>query len=311
VGECQARLPGRDVQLRGLAPRTSTGTMLFERKPERAKRSDRLRRISKRHHTYKRMRPISLLAFLGWIAFSFSPIRARSQTQGGAPSQSGRPPVLVVGFVGGFVHVNDLRHSEVQLARQLQATYSEGVEVRIFENRQKVKAHHWVLEQLAETHVTKPAGDRNSRACIILFGHSWGASAVISLAQQLERDRVPVALTIQVDSIAKNGTNDSVVPTNVAEAINFYQTHGILHGRTTITAADPSRTRILGNLLFNYTKAPPECRAYPWYDRLFFAGHTSIECDPRVWSQVDALIRTRVLEGPQPDKSVVTAQVRH
>jgi len=216
----------------------------------------------------------------------------------------------VVGFVGGFVHVNDLRHSEVQLALQLQTTYSNRVQVRIFENRQKVKTHRWILEQLGEIQVTKPESDRNSRTCIILFGHSWGASAVIYLAQELERDRVPVALTIQVDSIAKNGKDDSVVPTNVTAAINFYQTHGILHGRTTITAAD-GRTRILGNLRYNYKKVPPECRAYPWYDRLFFTGHTAIECDPRVWSQVDALIRTRVLEIAQPEESVVAAQVSH
>lgn len=283
--------------------------MLFERKPGRAKRSDRLHCISQYFHAYERLSPISLLAVVGCIAFVFAPIGARSQTQGSARSQSSLPPVLVVGFVGGFVHVNDLRHSEVQLALQLQATCGDQVKVRIFENRQRVKAHRWVLEQLGETQVTKPESKRNSRASIILFGHSWGASTVIYLAQELERDRVPVALTIQVDSIAKNGNDDSVVPSNVAEAINFYQTHGILHGRTTITAADPSRTKILGNLRFNYKKAPPECRAYPWYDRLFFAGHTSIECDPRVWSQVEALIRTRVPEVAQPHESVVAAQV--
>jgi len=32
----------------------------------------------------------------------------------------------------------------------------------------------------------------------------------------------------------------------------------------------------------------------PWYDRVFFKGHTAIECDPHVWSQVEDLIRTRL-----------------
>ena len=245
------------------------------------------------------------------MVLSFAPIRARSQTEGSAQNQPGGGPVLVVGFVGGFVRVNDLRHSEVQLALQLQRTFGDRVQVRIFENRQKVKAQRWIFDQLGETQVSKPDSDRNSRPCIILFGHSWGASAVIYLAQELERNRVPVALTIQVDSIAKNGQDDSLVPANVAEAINFYQTHGILHGRTAITAVDPSHTKILGNLRFNYKKAPPECRAYPWYDRLLFPGHTAIECDPRVWSQVEALISKRVPEITQPEPSVVAVRVNH
>jgi pimeloyl-ACP methyl ester carboxylesterase len=39
---------------------------------------------------------------------------------------------------------------------------------------------------------------------VILFGHSWGTSAVVYLARELEQDRVPVALTIQVDSVRKH-----------------------------------------------------------------------------------------------------------
>ena len=282
--------------------------MLFEPKKERTILSYFLCPESPRYGTY--LNTISLFAVLGMV-LSVAPIRAASQTQGSAQKHPGEAPVLVVGFVGGFVRVNDLRHSEVQLARQLQTTYGDRVQVRIFENRKKLKAHRWILDQLGKTQVSNAESDRNSRPCIILFGHSWGASAVIYLAQELERDRVPVALTIQVDSIAKDGQDDSLVPANVAEAINFYQTHGILHGRTAITAEDPSHTKILGNLRFNYKRTPPECRAYPWYDRLLFPGHTAIECDRRVWSQVEALISKRVPKITQPEQSVVAVRVNH
>lgn len=61
-----------------------------------------------------------------------------------------------------------------------------------------------------------------------------------------------------------------------------------------IVAADLSRTNILRNLRFEYQKEPAECRPYPWYDRLFFKGHTSIECDLQVWSRVEQLIEARV-----------------
>jgi hypothetical protein len=86
----------------------------------------------------------------------------------------------------------------------------------------------------------------------------------------------------------------------VVEGVNFYQTKGLIHGRTAITAADPSRTTILGNFEFKYKKEPAACRAYPWYDRVFFKSHTAIECDPRVWSQVQSLIETRLTPSAKP-----------
>jgi hypothetical protein len=223
-------------------------------------------------------------------------------------------PALVVGFVGGFVHSDDLRHSEVQITQQIQATYGERVRVLIYENRRTAEARKTILSWLkkagdgpATNHerstYNDPPGPR-----IILFGHSWGASAVVSLARGLQRDGIPVSLTIQVDSVAKNGEDDSLIPTNVVEAVNFYQTRGILHGRTRIRAVDPSRTKILGNFRFTYEKEPAECRTYPWYDRLLFKGHTAIECDPRVWSQVEELIRTRLPAVSPPAASGMAAR---
>jgi hypothetical protein len=45
---------------------------------------------------------------------------------------------------------------------------------------------------------------------IILFGHSWGASAVVYLARELEQDGIPITLTIQIDSVRKHGQDDSI-----------------------------------------------------------------------------------------------------
>ena len=223
--------------------------------------------------------------------------RAIAQATEGSTSQAKttavtveNTPILVIGFVGGYVHSDDLRHSEVQLARKIGAAYGDRVKVDVFKNRQKSKARMavvgWVNAFKTQTGASQPR--------IILFGHSWGASALVYLARELEREGVPVALTIQVDSVRKHHQDDSVIPANVAEAINFYQSRGIIHGRSMIVAADASRTTILGNLRFEYDKEPAECRAYPWYDRVFFKGHTSIECDPHVWSQVEQLIEARV-----------------
>lgn len=201
---------------------------------------------------------------------------------------------LVIAFVGGFVHPDDVRHSEVQIVRELQSTCGDNVKVEIFRNRERERAHKLILNWWGRKEQGKLTGEDQEKAPLILFGHSWGASAVVSLARELQQDGISVSLTIQVDSVRKRGQDDSVIPANVAEAINFYQPDGFVHGRAQIKAADPSRTKILGNLRFKYEKEPTECHAYPWYDRLFFRGHTAIECDPRVWFQVEALIRNRL-----------------
>jgi hypothetical protein len=239
----------------------------------------------------------------------FSSHLAVAQMQIAPPTKSDASPALVVGFVGGFVHRDDLRHAEVQIAQQIQATYGNAVHVQIFENRRTADAHKLILDWFNREGNGKLTDAEKRSSRIILFGHSWGASAVVSLARELQRDDIPVALTIQVDSVTKNVEDDSLIPANVAEAVNFYQTGGILHGRSKIRAANPSRTVILGNFRFTYESEPAECRAYPWYDRLLFKGHTAIECDPRVWSQIETLIRMRLPAVPQPAQTQVATQV--
>jgi hypothetical protein len=133
-----------------------------------------------------------------------------------------------------------------------------------------------------------------SGARIVLYGHSWGASQAITLARELQSGGVPVLLTIQVDSVCKRRQNDTVIPTNVAEAANFYQTTGYLHGETSIRAADPARTKILGNFKFDYSTHPIECSQYPWWDRYLVRAHTEIECDPVVWDKVEELIQSKL-----------------
>jgi len=230
-----------------------------------------------------------------------------AQTQIATSTASGATPTLVVGFVGGFVHSNDLRHSEVQLAQHLQVTYGDRVRVQVFKNRERAKAHKAIVEWFNGLATDTSADEEELGPHIILFGHSWGASAVVYLARQLERDGIPVTLTIQIDSVRKGGEDDSVIPGNVAEAVNFYQGKGIIHGRSKIIAADPVRTAVLGNFSFEYDREPAECHAYPWYDRVFFKGHTSIECDPRVWSQVQRLIEARLPRTIQPAQAEVAA----
>jgi hypothetical protein len=229
----------------------------------------------------------------------FSIVFVATEPKAGAQERS-EIHAIVFGFVGGYVKHDNPVHAEVQLADRLRRTYPSGVDVETFESYRGEEAHAKILALLAGEAHRAPTAEQKQSARIILYGHSWGASAAIEVARELQKDAVPVLLTIQVDSIAKLGHNDTTIPPNVAKAANFYQTHGILHGDQPIRAADPSHTQIIGNFRFDYTNSPLKCSSYPWWDRYVVRAHTQIECDPVVWSQVDSLIRAAL---PLPAQS--------
>lgn len=205
-----------------------------------------------------------------------------------------QPGTIVIGFVGGFVGHSNAIHYEVQLAKRLTRDYPSGLQVRMFENRRGQQAHHEILRLLdTDNNGTLSAAEKES-ARIAIYGHSWGASEAVTLARALNRDQIPVLLTIQVDSVQKLGENDRWIPSNVTEAVNFYQSDGFLHGRSRIRATDASRTQILGNFQFGYKVNSLNCAGYPWYARAFMKPHIEIESDPAVWKQVEALIRSKL-----------------
>jgi hypothetical protein len=203
-------------------------------------------------------------------------------------------PMIVIGFVGGFIHHDNPVHAEVQLAARLRKAYPTGVEVETFESYHEERARIKVLSLLDANHDGTLTLAEKHGGRIIIYGHSWGGSEAVALARDLEKDDIPVLLTIQVDSISKHHQNDALIPANVAQAANFYQTAGLMHGQPQIRAADPARTRILGNFRFDYKTSTLKCSEYPWYDRVFVKAHTQIECDPNVWKQAEALIRSNL-----------------
>jgi hypothetical protein len=207
------------------------------------------------------------------------------------------PAPIVIGFVGGMVGHNDTAHSEVQLAARLRNDQPADMQVRLFENRRSQQANREVLRLLDVDHDGTLSAAEKLAARIAIYGHSWGASEAVTLARTLEKEGIPVLLTVQVDSIAKPGQNDESIPANVAQAVNFYQRRGLLQGRRLIRAADASRTQILGNFQLDYKTTPIDCAGYRWYARAFMKPHIEIEADPVVWRQVESLIRAKLRPG--------------
>lgn len=200
-------------------------------------------------------------------------------------------PAVVVGFVGGFVHHDDAAHEEVQLADRLRHEYPAGVTVEMFANHAGRSAHREILRLLDTNRDGALSASEKSTARVVLFGHSWGAAETIATARRLQNDGIPVLLTVQVDSVSKPGSNDSLIPANVEQAVNFYQRDGLLHGKREILAADPRRTRILGNFRSSYRTSSIDTAGYPWYARLFMRPHIEIESDPSVWGRIETLVR--------------------
>jgi hypothetical protein len=244
-----------------------------------------------------------ILRSIGVFVFSFAAILAAAQLISAVPiasnEASSKAPAIIIGFVGGYISHDNPVHSEVQLAARLRKEYPTGVDVETYESYRREKARQNILKLLDTNHDGTLTLEEKQNARIIMYGHSWGGAESIYLARLLEKDGIPVLLTVQVDSICAPGKDDTTIPANVAQAANFYQDHGLLRGDHDIRAANPARTRIIGNVKFDYRKSALTCPEYPWYDRVFVKPHTQIECDPAIWNQVDSLIRTSLgFEAP-------------
>ena len=207
----------------------------------------------------------------------------------------GRRKLIVIGFMGGNVGAGNSVHREAQLIETLRTKYPLSIRAEIFANRHGGRALRAVLEVLDEDGDGSLSDDEKQSARIVLFGHSWGASQAVTLANRLKALDIPVLLTIQVDSVQKANQNDELIPPNVQEAVNFYQSEGLLHGRRRIVARDPAKTKILGNHESSYRQNPVSCAGFPWYARAFMRRHIQIENDPAVWDQIEALIASKAL----------------
>jgi hypothetical protein len=237
-----------------------------------------------------------------FLSIVVTPARVNSTPRDTTAGVSATPPVIIVGFLGGFVKHDNPVHSEVQLAARLRKQYPAGVDVETFESYRGARARQKILDLLDADHDGTLSLEEKQDARIILYGHSWGGSEIITLARKLKKDGIPVLLTIQVDSVSKIGQNDEVIPTNVAQAANFYQPNGFLHGKREIRPADPAYTRIIGNFRFDYNASPYTCSEYPWFDHILAKRHTQIECDPKVWDQVESLIRSNIILADSPSE---------
>lgn len=212
---------------------------------------------------------------------------------------------VVIGFLGGYTKRSDVKHPEVVFANYLRIRYGPAVQAAAFGNHETKEALELIRGGTDPEKNGAQSSAEKDPVKIILYGHSWGAAQVLEFARELERHSIPVALTIQIDSVHKMGQNDRTVPANVTRAVNFYQRRGLTPGRSLIVAENAERTTILDNLHMTYKPEEIQCDNYGWFSRVFNKPHHQIENDPRIWDQIVTLIDSELLH---PEK--VEAQPR-
>ena len=119
----------------------------------------------------------------------------------------------------------------------------------------------------------------------------------MQLARALNRRKIPVLLTVQIDSV---GIADATIPSNVRAAANIFQHDPLsIRGQSRIHAEDPSATRILENTRHSYFFRPVESlRAEDanWARRTLGGSHAKMELDPILWRHVEEMI-LRAING--------------
>ena len=174
--------------------------------------------------------------------------------------------ILYVGFVGGLETPSNRHSGIVQIRDALLGPSYTGVCARTFSPYHWTSGRRWSLKHFPPHQGPMTDDELKQAPKLVLVGHSLGGWAVLSVARGLEREGIPVELTIQVDSV---GVTDRTVPRNVKAAAIFYA-RDILMLMTTkkIKVEDASETTLVANI------------------RVKGVGHESITRDARIREMV-------------------------
>jgi pimeloyl-ACP methyl ester carboxylesterase len=115
-------------------------------------------------------------------------------------------------------------HKKVYLLRGLTNVLSPGIDQLADELRKRnidaTVSNHAFSDSLATEAIADCKSGRVSS--IVLVGHSLGASAAVSMAEQLRQAGLHVALIVTLDPVVR-----TVVPNNVHLLKNFYLSSGV------------------------------------------------------------------------------------
>ncbi len=183
--------------------------------------------------------------FLILAGVLLTPIDSRSQS---SPTHLETNKIIVIGFVGGLRSPEDINQGVVQIRNRLRNIDCAELLVNTYSHFHWGQSYTNITRTIDLDHDgSLSEGELRRAPKIIIVGHSLGGWAVIKLARRLEKARIPIELTVQLDSV---GIGDEVVPSNVKFAINYYQRNQWpIRGEKRIRAENVSSTNIIANTL--------------------------------------------------------------
>lgn len=227
-----------------------------------------------------------------WVFVAAVSLQAQKVTDFNLPRPLPDNAILVLGFLGGWEKWDDPERGVRKLALELRTMGIPNLYAETVSNHRRSIARRLILEAADRNGNNKLDADESHRLRVILYGQSMGGGAVVRLAHELNKLKVPLLLTVQVDSIS---VRDGRIPPNVKMAANFYQSEILtIHGQQKIEAMDPAATTILGNFHFRYPVWFPFPRPEGWWRRTVGGAHARMEVDPLLWLQVKSLILTAI-----------------
>ncbi|MBX9600181.1 MAG: hypothetical protein K2X35_04215 [Bryobacteraceae bacterium] len=197
--------------------------------------------------------------------------------------------ILVVGFMHGWERDFNPVRAVSKVAVNLRNRALPKVHVETAANRNRKLVRELILKSLDSDGSGAVNPEEAGRARIVIYGFSKGGSATVQLARELQALGIPVLLTVQVDSW---GRKDSVIPSNVQRAVNFFQSSWPVRGVQRIRAENPRKTEILGNHKLSYRNSsielPPD--RYDHWQRHWYRPHATIDADAALWTRIENLI---------------------
>jgi hypothetical protein len=241
---------------------------------------------------------VKLRAGAAVVLIAIAPVGAQWRRFHAADINTPRPmppdSFLVVGLLGAWEDWDNPKRYVRKIALRMRGRSVPGLYVETADNHSRDVVRH-LIRQAFDRDGNGKIDAAERRACALaLYGQSFGGAGIVKLARELEKDGIPVRLTVQVDSV---GTDDAVIPANVARAMNFYQHDpGPIRGRSEIRPADPARTQILGNLRLTYLlRFDIDLADYPAITRAAPLSHWRMDNDPLLWNAVEGLIWAELL----------------
>jgi len=152
--------------------------------------------------------PMKLAAAACLIAFSTGAFAQAKQSTTTAPKgqAAASPSQVQVDLLRGLADIFS-RGMDTLAAKLNQQGYS----ARVYSTNGWHSVAHRIADQYSRRH----------KDIIVIIGHSLGANAMFDIANQLDRQNIPIELVVTFDA-----TQPQPVPKNVLHLVNFYQQNG-------------------------------------------------------------------------------------